>query len=45
MTCTEENWPRELGRDLQRWRVEHGTLAGMKQGGPPGFAAVAGPSA
>jgi DNA replication and repair protein RecF len=26
MTCTEENWPRELGRQLQRWRVEHGTL-------------------
>ena len=26
MTCTEENWPRELGRDLQRWHVEAGTL-------------------
>lgn len=26
MTCTEENWPRELGRDLQRWQVEAGTL-------------------
>jgi DNA replication and repair protein RecF len=26
MTCTEENWPRELGRDLQRWRVEGGNL-------------------
>jgi DNA replication and repair protein RecF len=26
MTCTEENWPRELGRDLQRWRVTRGTL-------------------
>ncbi len=26
MTCTEENWPRELGRDLQRWHVERGTL-------------------
>ena len=26
MTCTEENWPRELGRDLQRWKVEAGTL-------------------
>jgi DNA replication and repair protein RecF len=26
MTCTEENWPRELGRDLQHWRVEHGAL-------------------
>ena len=26
MTCTEENWPRELGRTLIRWRVEGGTL-------------------
>lgn len=26
MTCTEENWPRELGRDLQRWEVKGGTL-------------------
>jgi DNA replication and repair protein RecF len=26
MTCTEENWPRELGRDLQRWEVVAGTL-------------------
>jgi len=26
MTCTEENWPRELGRDLQRWQVHAGTL-------------------
>jgi DNA replication and repair protein RecF len=26
MTCTEENWPRELGRDLQRWEVIAGTL-------------------
>jgi DNA replication and repair protein RecF len=26
MTCTEENWPRELGRDLQRWHVEGGAL-------------------
>ncbi len=26
MTCTEENWPRELGRDLQRWEVKHGTV-------------------
>lgn len=28
MTCTEENWPRELGRDLQRWEVKAGTLVG-----------------
>ncbi len=26
MTCTEENWPRELGRELQRWQVNAGTL-------------------
>lgn len=26
MTCTEENWPRELGRDLQRWEVHSGKL-------------------
>jgi hypothetical protein len=26
MTCTEENWPRELGSDLQRWEVMSGTL-------------------
>jgi DNA replication and repair protein RecF len=26
MTCTEENWPRELGRDLHRWQVEGGKL-------------------
>jgi DNA replication and repair protein RecF len=26
MTCTEENWPQELGRRLNRWRVERGSL-------------------
>jgi DNA replication and repair protein RecF len=26
MTCTEESWPSELGRDLQRWEVKAGTL-------------------
>jgi DNA replication and repair protein RecF len=26
MTCTEENWPQELGRDLWRWKVTQGTL-------------------
>jgi DNA replication and repair protein RecF len=26
MTCTEENWPRELGRSLQRWEVRAGHL-------------------
>ena len=27
MTCTEENWPSDLGADLHRWRVENGTVA------------------
>jgi DNA replication and repair protein RecF len=27
MTCTEENWPSELGRDLQKWEVKSGKLA------------------
>jgi DNA replication and repair protein RecF len=26
MTCTEENWPRELSRDVQRWEVKSGNL-------------------
>jgi DNA replication and repair protein RecF len=26
MTATEENWPRELGKDLQRWQVLAGSL-------------------
>ena len=26
MTCTEENWPRELGREAVRWRVQDGAL-------------------
>jgi DNA replication and repair protein RecF len=26
MTCTEENWPRELGRQLHRWTVSQGVL-------------------
>jgi DNA replication and repair protein RecF len=26
MTCTEENWPRELGREVQRWEVVAGSL-------------------
>lgn len=29
MTCTEENWPGELGRDLQRWNVQAGTINPM----------------
>lgn len=27
MTCTEENWPRELARDLQRWEIKGGAVA------------------
>ena len=27
MTATEENWPRELGGDLQRWQIKDGTVA------------------
>ncbi len=27
MTCTEQNWPRELGRALQGWQVHEGTLS------------------
>lgn len=30
MTCTEENWPRELGRELARWEVKSGTLKAMQ---------------
>ena len=26
MTCTEENWPSELGGDLHRWEVASGAL-------------------
>ena len=26
MTCTDENWPSELGKDLQRWTVRAGTV-------------------
>ncbi len=26
MTATEENWPEELGREVQRWRVSEGML-------------------
>ncbi|MFA6543243.1 MAG: DNA replication/repair protein RecF [Limisphaerales bacterium] len=30
MTCTEENWPRELGRDLHRWEIKSGALSALK---------------
>ena len=33
MTCTEENWPRELGTDLQRWEVRAGALRRSEDGG------------
>ena len=26
MTCTEENWPSELGKDLRKWEVVKGSL-------------------
>ena len=29
MTCTGENWTAELGRDLQRWNVQDGTLRSL----------------
>lgn len=29
MTCTEENWPRELGASLQRWQIAAGKLAAL----------------
>jgi DNA replication and repair protein RecF len=35
MTCTEENWPRQLGCDLIRWRVQQGRLSPW-DGGPGG---------
>ena len=33
MTCTEENWPRELGGDLHRWEVRAGALHRSEAGG------------
>jgi len=30
MTATEENWPKELGTDLQRWEVVRGSLVAPK---------------
>jgi hypothetical protein len=29
MTCTEENWPTELGKELQRWEVKTGMIQKM----------------
>ncbi|MDG1892944.1 MAG: DNA replication/repair protein RecF [Verrucomicrobiota bacterium] len=31
MTCTEENWPRELGRNLKRWHVSDGGIQGSNK--------------
>lgn len=31
MTCTEENWPRELGRKLIRWEVRSGGLGKLSE--------------
>jgi DNA replication and repair protein RecF len=30
LTCTDENWPQELARDLHRWEVRAGTLQSIK---------------
>jgi DNA replication and repair protein RecF len=30
MTCTEENWPAELGKELQRWEVKGGKITRQK---------------
>jgi DNA replication and repair protein RecF len=27
MTATEENWPRELGREVQKWEIRNGTVS------------------
>ena len=32
ITATEENWPQELGREGQRWKVESGTLVKCDSG-------------
>lgn len=31
MTCTEENWPQELGRELHRWRIQSGAIHSIQQ--------------
>jgi DNA replication and repair protein RecF len=36
MTATEENWPHELGRALQRWEVRAGTLHPLPIAGTEG---------
>ena len=32
MTCTEENWPAELGGNLKRWEIRNGTVQAMAAG-------------
>jgi len=34
MTATEENWPQELGKDLQRWDVAAGSLQEIPSANP-----------
>ncbi|MEI7730312.1 MAG: DNA replication/repair protein RecF [Verrucomicrobiota bacterium] len=31
MTCTEENWPSELGQDLCRWEINRGTITSVSR--------------
>jgi len=40
MTCTEEAWPRELGRRLLRWRVDNGSLAPCAESADDGAAST-----
>jgi DNA replication and repair protein RecF len=40
MTATEENWRRDLGRDLQRWNVHDGKLANCGSGGATSISAA-----
>ncbi|MGE3309247.1 MAG: DNA replication/repair protein RecF [Limisphaerales bacterium] len=35
MTCTQENWPRELGRRLRRWTVRDAVLTAAPAAGEP----------
>jgi DNA replication and repair protein RecF len=35
MTCTAQNWPREIGRELIRWRVENGALNRIPESAEP----------
>lgn len=35
MTCTEENWPRDLGLELTRWKIHEGRLASLDSSARP----------